>query len=253
MTTQLPVDPPAPSGATSTIPQLRLVDSGALTSRYGALVFRIATLAVIIAGVVRITGVFTSEPTWGALRYYTVLSNLLCLVWVVLLIIRTMRDISATGPRGHSTPSARWSGAVMMAITVTMLVYLVVLVPATFQQEGDYVPFSLTDNLIHIITPILLIADWLLFVPKGQLRWTDPPLWALIPYAYLAYAIVYGSMGGEFADGKNYPYPFLNVAELGVGGVALWIVVLSVALIGFGYLYVALDRLLARAFGIARN
>jgi hypothetical protein len=51
-----------------------------------------------------------------------------------------------------------------------MLIYLIVLVPAGFQQVGDYTPFSLTDNPIHIITPCLLILDWLLFTPKGSFR-----------------------------------------------------------------------------------
>ena len=219
---------------------------GALRSRPLALAFRVVALLVALTGLLRITGALTPDPSWGALRYYTVLSNLLCLLWLVVLIARTIHELRTLGPRGTSAPSARASGAVMMAITVTMLVYLVVLVPTAFQQEGDYVPFSLTDNLIHIITPALLILDWLLFVPKGRLRWIDPVLWALIPYAYLAYALVYGGLGGEFAAGQSYPYPFLDVARLGWGGVALWIAALSVALIGVGYVYVALDRLLAR-------
>ena len=243
MSTDAPTTP-----AANTVTHTGLLASGALNARLAALGFRIITLAVILTGIVRITGAFTADPSWGAFRYYTVLSNVLCLGWVVLLIVRTLRDLRAAGPRGTSTPSARWSGAVMMAITVTMLVYLIVLVPATFQQEGDYVPFSLTDNLIHIITPILLILDWLLFVPKGRLRWIDPPLWALIPYAYLAYALVYGGLGGEFSAGQTFPYPFLDVATHGVAGVALWIAGLTVALVAVGYVYVALDRLLARAF-----
>lgn len=224
----------------------RLIDSGALSARIPALVYRLLALALIATGIARITGVFTPSPSWNALLYYTVLSNLLCLVWVVLLIIRTIRDLRSEGARGHSTPSARWSGAVMMAITVTMIVYLLVLVPSAFVQGGDYVPFSLTDNLIHVITPCLLIVDWLLFVPKGRLRWTDPLLWTLIPYAYLAFAIIYGGLGGEFAPGVSYAYPFLDVATLGAAGVAGWVVVLSIALVAVGYLYIVIDRLLAR-------
>lgn len=226
-----------------------LLAQGALGSRVAALVFRIAALALISAGIVRITGLLTPSPSWNALLYYTVLSNLFCLVWVVLLIVRTVRDLREQGARGWSTPSPRWSGAVMMAITVTMLVYLVVLVPSAFVQGGDYHPFSLTDNLIHVITPCLLIADWLLFVPKGRLRWGDPLRWALIPYAYLAFALVYGAFGGEFSPGRNYPYPFLDVDTHGVGGVAIRVLVLSVVLIGVGYVYVGIDRLLGRAVG----
>jgi len=219
---------------------------GAFAARTAALAYRLVAFALIATGLVRITGILTPTPTWNALLYYTVLSNLLCLVWTALLIVRTIRDLRADGPRGCSTPSARWSGAVMMAITVTMIVYLVVLVPSAFVQGGDYVPFSLTDNLIHVVTPCLLIADWLLFVPKGRLRWTDPLRWTLIPYAYLAFALVYGGLGGEFSPGKTYAYPFLDVDTIGVGGVAGWILVLSVALLAVGYLYVVVDRLLAR-------
>ena len=102
----------------------------------------------------------------------------------------------------------------MMAITVTMLIYLVVLVPARF-ADGDSDIFSLTDNLIHIITPLLVIVDWLIFVPKGAFRWVDPLLWTLIPYAYLVWAFVYGALGGEFTPGQKYPYPFMDVVEIG--------------------------------------
>lgn len=139
----------------------------------------------------------------------------------------------------------------MMAITVTMLVYLVVLVPSAFVQGGDYQPFSFTDNLIHIITPCLLIADWLLFVPKGRLRWSDPLRWTLIPYAYLVFALLYGALGGRFAGGLSYPYPFLDVTTHGVGGVAIRVLVLSAVLVGVGYVYVVVDRLLGRVFGAA--
>jgi hypothetical protein len=43
------------------------------------------------------------------------------------------------------------------------------------------------------------------------------------------------------------PYPFMNVAKHGVGGVALWIGGLTVGLVAVGYVVVGCDRLLARA------
>lgn len=218
----------------------------AWTLRPAALMFRVVALFVIAVGIVRISGVLSPDPVWSAFAFYTVQSNLLCLVWTAILIVTTGRDLRSLGVRGTSTPSARWSAAVMMAITVTMLVYLVVLVPASFVQDSGYVPFSLTDNLIHIITPCLLIVDWLLFVPKGQLRSLDPVRWAGIPYAYLLFALIFGGLGGEFGPGQHYPYPFLNIEELGLWGVVVRVAVLTVALIGIGYIYFGMDRLLAK-------
>lgn len=215
----------------------------ALNSRPVALVYRLLALAVILTGVIRHSDVLTSAPNWTTLLFYTMVSNLLCLVWMILLIVRTARDLRQTGPRGTSTPSARGSGAVMMAITVTMLIYLLVLVPTRF-ADGDSDIFSLTDNLIHIITPLLMIVDWLVFAPKGSFRWIDPLLWTLIPYAYLVWAFVYGSLGGEFTPGQKYPYPFMDVDALGVGGVAQWVVALTLALVVVGLVFVAIDRAL---------
>lgn len=210
-----------------------------------ALAYRLVALALIVTGLARITSIFSGDPLWNSLLFYTVQSNVLCLAWMVVLTWATLRDILRAGPRGFSAPSPRTSGAVMMAITVTLLVYLVVLVPSSFVQGSNYVPFSLTDNLIHIITPCLLIIDWALFVPKGTFRAADPLRWALIPLAYLVFALIYGGSGGEFRPGQTYAYPFLDVATLGWGGVAAWVVGLSVALIGVGYLFLGIDKLAA--------
>lgn len=225
-------------------PRTPLFAHAALNSRPVALVYRILALAVIVTGAIRHSDVLTGAPNWTTLLFYTMVSNLLCLVWVVLLVVRTARDLRQSGPSGTSTPSARASGAVMMAITVTMLIYLVVLVPTRF-ADGDSDIFSLTDNLIHIITPLLVFVDWLLFVPKGSFRWVDPLLWTLIPYAYLVWAFVYGAVGGEFTPGQKYPYPFMDVDALGVGGVAQWIVALTLALVVVGLVFVVIDRALA--------
>lgn len=220
-----------------------LFADGALSRRPAALIFRLLALALIATGVVRNADLLTGQPSWTSFLYYTMISDLLCLGWMLLLVVRTARDLRRTGPVGTSTPSARWSGAVMMAITVTMLIYVVVLVPTRI-DAGDTDIYSLTDTLIHIVTPGLLILDWLLFVPKGRFRWTDPLLWTLIPFAYLGWSLVYGALGGRFVGGDRYPYPFLDLDALGVGGVLSWIAALTIALVAVGFVYVVIDRML---------
>ncbi|MBB2977113.1 hypothetical protein FHX49_002710 [Microbacterium endophyticum] len=215
-----------------------------LPDRRIALTYRVLTVIVIAIGLGRITGVFAGDVSGTEFLFYTVQSNILCLVWAVALGIRTALDLRSDGVRGGSTPSARGGGAVVMAITITMLIYLIVLVPISFTQSSGYTPFTLTDNLIHIIAPCLIIGDWLLFTPKGRLRWYDPPLWALIPFAYLAFAYAWSAAGGDFGYDRAYPYPFMNVEELGIGGVAVWLVGLTIALEAVGFLYVAIDRVL---------
>lgn len=219
-----------------------------LPDRRLALLFRIVSAVLIAWGIGRVTGLLDGRLSGTQLLYYTVLSNILCLVWMVALAVRTARDLGSDGPRGWSDPSPRFSPAVMMAITVTMLIYLIVLVPDSFTQNSGYTPFTLTDNLIHIVAPCLVIADWLLFAPKGRMRAFDPLLWGLIPYAYLASAFAWGAAGGVFGGGTRYPYPFMDPGRSGgVEGVVLWLIGLTIALEVVAYLYFALDRGLAWA------
>ncbi|MFS0894817.1 Pr6Pr family membrane protein [Microbacterium sp. 179-I 3D3 NHS] len=234
---------PSPAASAGPHPQPALLSGAAVNARPAALVFRVLAAVLILTGILRYAGIAFGDPDASTLLFYTMLSNLLCLGWMLLLIVRTARDLRHDGPRGTSTAGARWGGAVMMAITVTMLIYLIVLVP-TRVDAGDSDIFSLTDNLIHIVTPCLLIVDWLLFVAKGSFRWFDPLLWTLIPYAYLTFAFVYGGLGGEFTPGEKYPYPFMNLETLGLDGVTLWIVALTAALVAVGFVYVAVDRAL---------
>ncbi|WP_427869858.1 Pr6Pr family membrane protein [Leucobacter luti] len=234
----------------SSVDHLPLLSEAALADRRAALAFRIVTVIVIAIGLVRSLDLLTPDPTWLSMLYFTQMSNVLCLAWVALAAIRTARDLGTWGARGVSTPSARWAAAIMHAITVTMLIYIVVLVPTYDPASGNEPPFTLTDNLVHIVTPSLVILDWLLFTPKGRIRWFDPLLWVLIPYAYLAFAVIYGALGGRFESGDTFAYPFLDVATLGLSGVVTWIATLTVALLAVAYVYVVIDRILGRIAGV---
>ncbi|MDF2555291.1 MAG: hypothetical protein K0R60_1186 [Microbacterium sp.] len=218
-----------------------------LNDRRVALVFRSLAICAVFWGIGSVSGLFAGQPSAVQFLYYTVLSNLLVLVWFVMLVVRTARDLATEGARGWSSPSPRFAAAVMFAITVTMLVYLIVLVPEAFTQNTGYQPFTPTDNAVHIFTPAFAILDWLLFTPKGRVRVADPLLWALLPLGYVALAFLYGAAGGLFGGGTRYPYPFMDLDRNGPGGVALWLIGLFAALEVVAYLFLAIDRVLAVA------
>jgi hypothetical protein len=95
----------------------------------------------------------------------------------------------------------------------------------------------LVNLLLHYIMPPLYLLDWLLFVPKHELKFRQIPLWLIVPLAYAAYTLVHGAVTGY------YPYPFLNAAQLGydrvllnIGGLTLLFVVVSAVFIAAGRL-----------------
>lgn len=62
--------------------------------------------------------------------------------------------------------------------------------------------------------------------------------WSFVP----AHAM--SSEGASYDKEHIYPYFFLNVETIGVGGVAKWCAVLLAAFVAVGYLLLGIDRLL---------
>jgi len=71
------------------------------------------------------------------------------------------------------------------------------------------------DELLHTIIPILMYVYWLMFCSKTTVEWKQLSKWLLYPLGYVVFVLVRGHFSGF------YPYPFLNVLELGLGSVLL--------------------------------
>lgn len=97
------------------------------------------------------------------------------------------------------------------------------------------------DNILHYVIPVLFVIDWLFFVVKGTLKPKSPLPWLSFPAAYVVWIFVHGALSGF------YPYPFVNVGELGYPRVLLNTAGLFILFLSLGFLLVGIDRLIARA------
>ena len=68
---------------------------------------------------------------------------------------------------------------------------------------------ALLNESLHSLIPLLCAAYWLVFVPRFTLTARDRLAWLAYPLGYLAVTFWRGS------ESDFYPYPFINVAELG--------------------------------------
>lgn len=153
--------------------------------------------------------------------YFTVLSNTSAVVLLVLLAARPGRD--------DSLGFATFRGAVTVYMSVTGLVYAVILAP-NLADVGVSEPWI--DWAIHIIGPLAIALDWMFFRPPVRFPRRTLPVWLTFPAVYLAYSLIRGPVVDW------YPYPFLDPVESnGYGGVALWSLVVLVVTLGFGLLY----------------
>jgi len=67
------------------------------------------------------------------------------------------------------------------------------------------------DELLHTIIPVFIYVYWLMFCARTVVAWKQLSKWLLYPLGYLVFVMVRGQFSGF------YPYPFLNVDELGFG------------------------------------
>ena len=159
------------------------------------------------------------------LWYFTITTNLL--VAVVFTGI-------AIGRESFARPSLL--GATTLYILLVGVIYGLLLHGIQELSGGS----ALANVLLHMVTPILVPLFWLIFTPKGKLNQRDPLMWAIYPLAYLVYALLRGEFTGR------YPYPFLNVNELGWNRTMLHALLIAAAFLAASWLFVWFDLLIAR-------
>ncbi|PWB33275.1 hypothetical protein DCO48_09920 [Pseudomonas sp. SDI] len=168
--------------------------------------------------------------------YFTVLSN--TLVASVLTYAVCGRESAAR--RFFLSPSI--SSAIATSIILVGLTYSLLLRHLWSPQGWQW----LADELLHDIMPLLFVGYWWCCVEKGTLRARHLLHWLLYPLVYFVYTLLRGHGIGF------YPYPFVDVASLGVARVLLNALAILAVFILIGALLIALDRWQGRRLANAR-
>ena len=160
------------------------------------------------------------------LTYFTILSNI-----AVALVALT----AAAGRSGFFA-QARVRGAVALYIGVTGSIYFFILRHLWQPQGAQW----WADTGLHYAVPLAYWGWWLAFTPHGSLRWRDVAGWLLFPLAYVVWVFVRGAWLGE------YPYPFIDIGELGWAKVAINALGVMAVFVVLGLAIVGVDRVLGR-------
>ncbi|HEX4297222.1 MAG TPA: Pr6Pr family membrane protein [Devosia sp.] len=159
--------------------------------------------------------------------FYTILTN-------IMLVLVYLSDLNA----------ARWLGWWRSPVTRGMMAGAIALVGifnhlllADLQDLTGLA--ALCDTLLHYAAPAYFVLWWLIFQPKGTLRFADIPVMLLPTLIWLIWAMLRGAVVGE------YPYPILDAATLGYGAVAINCLFVFIGLLVIYLIVVALDRALA--------
>ena len=170
------------------------------------------------------------ELTLNFFSYFTILSN------IPVALALTAPAVAPNSRPGRRSLSESVRAAVTMYIVVVGVVYHFLLAP-TWNPQG----WSLVaNNLLHYVMPIAFAADWLVFTPKGRLRWVDPARWLAVVLVYGGWTLLHGELSGW------WPYWFTDVDKLGLARVMLYFAGLLVFFLIVGLIVVAVDRTFGR-------
>jgi hypothetical protein len=182
------------------------------------LVHNVARVAFAVTGVVAMTYQFAqlngnaSFSSGNFFSFFTIQSNILAATMLVLTAL--------VRPDERSRVFDALRGAVTFYITITGVVFALLL--SGLQEDLD-THIAFVNFVVHYLTPVVLVVDWLIDPPRHRLGLRIALAWLAYPLAWFVYTLARGR------STDWYPYPFVDVTRHGYGGVLVRGVVFALA------------------------
>lgn len=192
-----------------------------------------ALTGVVMEVVIALTGGPGTAPTHAErlvrlVSYFTIQSNVLVGVVSVLLVVDPRRD-------GRVFRVARLDA--LLCIAVTGIVYNTVLRGLADLSAAGQV----SNLLLHLAAPLLAVVAWALVGPRPRVAAATVWWSVAYPLAWIAYTFARGAAVGW------YPYPFLDVGEVGYPRALLATAVVAVVFLALAWLVRLVDARLRPA------
>ena len=171
-----------------------------------------------------------SEAIIRFFSFFTILSNILVALGFSFLLLN-----------GNS----KWSRFFTSASSQTAMTVYIIVVGAVYNITLRMIwhPVGLqklVDELLHSVIPVLAVVHWMLFIPKSSLQWKNSFTWLLYPMVYTLYITIRGALSGF------YPYPFINVTEIGYPRALLNGTFLAIVFLGLSLFLIAVAKFISR-------
>jgi len=223
-----------------------------MTRRISSICYKVFTIISLTLGIFLNLNQTASKK--ALLSYYTLQSNILCLiVFIVILFFEIIKKQYKTDM------FYLLKGALLVAISITAIVYHVALTPVGFEMDNLAKSINnkiIANFLVHTISPILVIFDYVFFDEKGHFIYYYPLVWLIQPLNYVVYVYTYSRLGGTFYNiggSKQFAYFFLDYNKLGYMGVLKWLIVIGILIFTIGELLVWFDRKVKKNNVLVKN
>lgn len=166
---------------------------------------------------------------WRMLAFFTILTNLM------VGIVSAVSAIAPGSASGRLLAGANTRAGVVLYIGLVGVIYHLLLAGLWDPQGWQ----KIADQLLHTATPVMMAIAWIFFDAKNDLTLKALSQIIVYPVAYTVYAMIRGAVDGF------YPYPFIDVAELGYARVLMNVAGLTAAFLFAGGLLILTGRALS--------
>jgi hypothetical protein len=157
--------------------------------------------------------------------YVTILTNLLVAVCFTSLLLNNNK-----ARRFFNNSSVLT--AVTVYIFIVGLIYNLIL-RFLWAPQGLQL---LADNALHVVTPLLTLIYWFVYVSAADVSWRNTPRWMIYPFFYLIFVMIRGSFS------NFYPYFFIDAGTLGYSEAILNAVYVTLCFLAVSLLLVWLGK-----------
>lgn len=217
-------------------------EAGAMKKETISNIYKLLVILSLLIGI--FLNLINTTSVRAMLSYYTLQSNIICLIMFIGIIVAVMLH------KDYRSSNIYYllKGGVIITILVTAITYQIALIPNNFSMDIAYK--TNTDRIwanlfVHVISPAMVVGDYILFDIKGNLKYYYPFIWLFIPLNYALYVYTYSARGGRFygiGGSREFAYIFLDYNQIGYGGVIKAISMIVIAILLVSYIFVFLDR-----------
>jgi hypothetical protein len=195
-------------------------------------IYKTIYLVIGFIGLFLATEIYTGTFNDGFFVYYTNLSNLVAFSLMAYLWFIDFQILKGN-PTTFKYPSVRFVITIM--ILVTLIIYNTLL-----GNMFDPSYWRVRNVIMHLIGPIMVVLDFWLFNPKNNLKWRAILDSLILPYLYVTVTLIIGLFT------NSYPYFFLDVNNIGYGGVLGWVFILTLGFLVLSLALVSYNKFLLK-------
>lgn len=177
------------------------------------------------------------------ISYFTTQSNVLCLIVMIMVLVWKL-----VGRNKNPRLFEVLKSMATVSILVTFIIYHFLLRP-NIEPDMQNVATGLGNTIVHYVTPLWFFFDYMIFDRKGLTRMSDILYYAIFPIYYFVFSNFRAVSGDLYDYGtttSQFPYPFLDYEVFGIYGVSVAVIIITVAVLILGFIYVKMDHIMKK-------